>query len=1175
LNTYTFHINPYDLAFLGVIFTGLNFALLLAFTKRIGRSANRFLALALVVMVLWIVRISAIDTRLPLQFSLALGPLIYFYVLKLTRPQYKFSRKDLLHFIPVLLEQITLLNPVLPFLAFISVIAYLYCSHRLIERFYRRLKFNSGDRYRYELRWLHKLLAGFGLLWLLWIPYTAIDYFYYHHQLNVQAYYPFYLCAAVILIWIAVAAYLRPGVSMPPGTAPVLKPLLPTELKQKGIWLKKVVKENHHYEDPELSLNSLAEKLELTTHELSRILNTVLKKSFNDFINEYRVADVAMRMQDPAYDHLTLMGIAYDSGFNSKSAFHRIFKERTGKSPAEYKADVKKELPSYNLGQQPRFARVISCHETTLKWSPEKLNRNIMFRNYFKIAWRNLVRQRLFSLINISGLAVGLAVCMLIMIYVAHEHSYDRFHKNADRIVKPYGQVKMGGNTFGIDQMSYVSGPIIKQSLPVVEDYMRTTRYFTSVVLVSNPSRPDQKFPEDKLLFADAGFFNFFSFKLLAGQPAQVLAKPFSVVISQDMAKKYFGDENPVGKTLTIKTDSAYTYQITGVAENCPSNSSIAYNFVASNSGFVTTKGAKDYLGNQQLGGGTFDVFLLLRHLSDTTALTTGLRSLYTYTNKNPKAQIDFSLLPLADQHLKRSRDDANLKYLTIFPLVALLILLLALVNYMSLSTARATLRAKEIGVRKISGASRKSVALQFYIESAVYATISFLLGYALCYLFKPVFFNVLQLKIDNSFLYNPLILSLLFGLLLVTIVVSGSYPSLVLSAFKPVVTLKGKMGKQSGGVLIRKIFTTLQFSISVALIICGIVIDRQLYFFRHADTGVDRDNVVMIPVSGSFKNYPSFNHDVRTLAGIGAVSTSRYGMFSYYDMIGMPGKTKDETVMLPSLDVDQGFFQLAGLKWKYPPLPHDNLGTGNKIVLNELAVEKLHLPANPVGSYVNPGSKTIVVGVVKNFNFGSLEDPIQPLGLWVLSETAKLWKTQGGCFLFAKIKPHTNLPTLLGAIQKIYKRYDAETPFDYTFMDDAFNVHYKAEDRLASIFSIFTVITIVLAGMGLFGLAAFTIEQRTKEIGIRKVLGASISSINGMLSKDFLKLVLLSILIASPIAWYVMHDWLQGFAYRINIQWWMFAGAGLLAVIVAVITISYHAIKAAVVNPVNSLRSE
>jgi putative ABC transport system permease protein len=288
-----------------------------------------------------------------------------------------------------------------------------------------------------------------------------------------------------------------------------------------------------------------------------------------------------------------------------------------------------------------------------------------------------------------------------------------------------------------------------------------------------------------------------------------------------------------------------------------------------------------------------------------------------------------------------------------------------------------------------------------------------------------------------------------------------------------------------------------------------------------------------------------------------------------------MPGKTKDETVMLPSLDVDQDFFRLVGLKWKYPPLPHDNLGTGNKIVLNELAVEKLHLPANPVGSYVNPGSKTIEAGVVKNFNFGSLEDPIQPLGLWVLSDTAKFWKTQGGCFLFARIKSHTNLPTLLSSMESIYKKYDKDTPFNYTFMDDSFNAQYKAEDRLASIFSIFTALTILLAGMGLFGLAAFTIEQRTKEIGIRKILGASLSSITSLLSVDFLKLVLLSILIASPIAWWAMHGWLEHFAYRIHIQWWMFASAGLLAIIIAIITVSYHALKAAIANPVSSLRSE
>jgi putative ABC transport system permease protein len=459
LNIHPFHINPYDLASLGVIFTGLNFALLLAFTKKVGRSANRLLALALVVMVLWMVRISAMDTRLPLQFSLALGPLIFFYVRKLTRPEYQFSRKDLLHFIPVILEQIMLTSPVLPFLSLISVITYLYFAHRLIERFYRRQKFNGGDRYRVELRWLHKLLTGFGLLWLLWIPLTAIGYYY---HVGEQAYYPFYLCAAAMLIWIAIAAYLRPEVSVPINPPAFLKPSPPAELKQKGVWLKNVVKTNLYYRDPELSLVSLAEKLGLTTHELSRILNSVLKKSFNDFINEYRVADVVRRMQDPAYDHLTLMGIAYDSGFNSKSAFHRIFKERTGKSPAEYKADVKKELPPYNLGQQPRFATVISNYETTPKWSYEKLNRNYMFRNYLKIAWRNMVRQRLFSLINISGLAVGLSVCMLIMIYVAHEHSYDRFHKNADKIFKPNGHLITDGPSSNLNPMTFVSGPILK-----------------------------------------------------------------------------------------------------------------------------------------------------------------------------------------------------------------------------------------------------------------------------------------------------------------------------------------------------------------------------------------------------------------------------------------------------------------------------------------------------------------------------------------------------------------------------------------------------------------------------------------------------------------------------------------------------------------------------------------
>ena len=702
---------------------------------------------------------------------------------------------------------------------------------------------------------------------------------------------------------------------------------------------------------------------------------------------------------------------------------------------------------------------------------------------------------------------------------------------------------------------------------------MRTLGYFTSVI-VNDPSNPGRKFSEGKLLFADPGFFSFFSFKLMSGHAVDVLKAPFSVVISADMAKKYFGNEDAVGKTIVIKTDSAYTYRVTGVAENAPSNSSISYNFVASTSSLMAMKEASRYTGFPQIGPGSFNTYLLLKHTADTAKLRQGM----DLAAKSSKQFTDakFSLTSLTDIHLNSFNDNSNIKYLKIFPIVAVLILLLALVNYMSLSTARATLRAKEVGVRKVTGASRKTIATQFYVESALYAFLSFILGYLLCYIFTPWFLNVLQLKIDESFLYSPLVLSLLFTLLVITILIAGSYPSLVLSAFKPIVTLKGKMSKQAGGIMVRKIFTTLQFTISVGLIICGIVIDRQLYFFRHADTGIKRDNVVMIPVNSSFGNsYPAFLSDIRSLAGVSNVATSHYAMFGGYDMFSINGKTKDDVTMLPSLSVSDKFITTLGLKWKFPPTSGNQLTSGRKVVINEMAIDKLHLPANPVGVFVQSGNQRVeVAGVLKNFNFNSMEYAMQPLGLFIAPDSSKFWANYG-CNLFARINPHANLPTLLAAMQGIYKKYDQDTPFSYSFMDDAFNAQYKAEDRLASIFSIFTGITVFLATFGLFGLAAFTIEQRAKEIGVRKILGASLSSITALLSKDFLKLVLLAIAIASPIAWWSMHNWLQNFAYRITIQWWVFAAAAILAIFTAVITVCYHAIRAALANPVKSLRSE
>ena len=453
MKSYNFHINLYDLAFLGTIFIGLTFAVLLLFTKSINQPAKRFLGLALVVMVLWMLSVSGMDIRignypfqagrLPLQFSLALGPLIYFYVLKLTRPDRKSGWKDSLHFIPALMQQLVWMftaKEQLTFLSqsltFISFIIYLYWSHRLIEDFYQRLKFNGGDRYRNELQWLHRLLVGFGLLCLLWIPFAAANYFTYHNLLRCTCVYPLYLVLAATITWIGAVAFLRPEIELPGEASPVLKPSAPVESRQKGAWLKKAMEANLYHQDPELSLSSLAEKLDIHPHELSRIINIALKKNFNDFINEYRVKDVARKMQDPAYDHITLLGIAFESGFNSQSTFTRAFKQITGKTPLEYKNDLKKDWSSYNLGSRPQFASLILHRETATRWSQGKLNRNYMFKNYLKIAWRNISRNKAYTAINVLGLSLGICACLIIYLITSFELSYDTFHPDKDRIYR-------------------------------------------------------------------------------------------------------------------------------------------------------------------------------------------------------------------------------------------------------------------------------------------------------------------------------------------------------------------------------------------------------------------------------------------------------------------------------------------------------------------------------------------------------------------------------------------------------------------------------------------------------------------------------------------------------------------------------------------------------------------
>ncbi|HVX52809.1 MAG TPA: ABC transporter permease, partial [Chitinophagaceae bacterium] len=753
-----------------------------------------------------------------------------------------------------------------------------------------------------------------------------------------------------------------------------------------------------------------------------------------------------------------------------------------------------------------------------------------MFKNHCKTAWRNLVKNPVFSAINIMGLAIGLTVCMLIMVYFEHEKSYDSFHKNAERICWVQSKLKFGNDSVFIPAISFVSGPMVKHGSPLVEDYMRL-KHQGKNTLVQNPQSASLKFTEDQFYFADKDFFNFFSFSLLKGSPKTVLNKPFTVVLSSKAAARYFGSENPVGKT--IKYNDKYSFTVTGVAAKVPSNSSINFDFVASMASIGSIDEEKNNLKADNIDVGSFTTYFLVKNKGDEKQLAASINKLAQTGSKGDQNNTTFMVTALTKTHLDfNETSESNIKYLSLFPFVAGLILLLALINYMSLATARSATRAKEIGVRKTMGASRKSIAVQFFIESALYTSISFVLAYSLCVLIQPPFFNFLGIDVDASFLQNSGILLSFAALYITTIILAAAYPSVLLSAYKPIMVLYGRLTRQTGALSVRKFFTVFQFTISVGLIICGIVIDRQMYFFKHFNTGINRQNVIMVPFATSIgKHYGAFKKDVQSIAAIKQVSTAHYPMYKGYDIFMVTPKGGQQLVTLPAFSVDENFIPMLGLQWKtHPddPLYYNKKGMA---VLNEAAVEKLGLKNAPLHEKVD--GQFEVAAVVKNFNFASLQNKIEALALFVShdNDTASAWGKAGGC-LFAKLQPNADEGQVIQLIKAAYEKYDRQKPFEYSFMDDAYDAMYKAEDKMLKIFSVFTVFTILIASLGLLGLTAFMAVQRTKEVGIRKVLGASVAGIAVLLSKEFMQLVLIAILIASPLAWWAMHLWLQGFAY-------------------------------------------
>jgi len=1174
LEPYIFHINLYDAAFFGALFISLTFAMLLGVTRWPNRSANHFLAMALVVVMLWMARIVAIDIGLSAgfpQFSLAFGPLLFFYVLKTTRPEYKFRRKDLLHFSPLLLELCVFLpeiagsvkkfNPALQFLAFVSVVIYLYKCRLLVADFYRGLEFKGGDRYRHELKWLHSLLTVFGVIWLLWVPVVAISYLYDGHLPGAQACYPMYLLLASTMIWIVARAFLRPVTGTFTNTLPVFKQSLPDQLKQKGAWLKHEVKLKRYYEDPDLSLGSLAAKLDLHPHELSRIINTVFKKSFNDFINEYRVRDVAGKMQDPAYDRITLLGMAFDAGFNSKATFIRAFKQLTGKNPAEYKRGLEKEVSTYHLQPHSRTRQIILVPEAPI-WFHEQLNYNYMFRNYLKTAWRNLLRNKFYSIINIAGLTVGLAVGILILLWVQDELSFDNFHKQGANICKleHYGGTGASRQIYSIDVAPI--GPLAKAQMPEVKDQVRIRGNYE----YSLYKYKDKTFADENVVYADPSFFSIFDFHLVSGNPAKPFTDNNSVVITKSIAEKFFGNENPIGKV--IRGDNKTDFAVSGVIDDFPKNSSINYDMIMPMNFYIQSMLANHQDVNSDFGYLDYETYLLLKPGSSVKAL--GHKLWQVHQQHNPgRSSGEYLLLPISKMHLYNADlSDRGISTVRIFIVIALLILLIACINYINLSTARSMLRSKEISMRKIIGAGKWQLFAQFIVETALLFSLAVMLALGLVYILMPAF-NQLAGKQLVLNLADYHIWLILLAAITGTLAASSIYPALLLSSFEPLAALKGKISAGVGNVFFRKVLVVVQFTFSIILIIGTIIIARQLDYIRSKDLGYDKTDVITMWMRDMGPHYEAAKAELLKDPSVLGVTRSAQNIvrnFAFFGEADWDGKDPKQSVVFHPINIDKDFIPFFKIKLIQGVSFTGAISDTAHFILNETAIKQMGIK-DPIGKRFRAGETTgTIIGVVQDFHFKSMKETIAPAIFW--------YGQQPNNRIYIKTA-RRDAPKAVAALERQFKAYNSDFPASCQFLDDVFNNLYQGEQREGRLFTNFAAIAIFISCLGLLGLAAYTAQVRTREIGVRKVLGASVSRIVTLLIADFIKLVVLALIIATPIAWYAMYKWLQGYAYRANISWWIFVLGGVTAILIAFITISFQSIKAAAANPVKSLRSE
>ncbi len=793
-----------------------------------------------------------------------------------------------------------------------------------------------------------------------------------------------------------------------------------------------------------------------------------------------------------------------------------------------------------------------------------------MLTNYLKIAVRNLLNNKLFSLLNLTGLTIGLAVSSFIGMYVWHEFHYDEFQLLTDRTYRINSVGKIGDQEVNFPNFHQTYGSEIKRQVPEVEKVMRYSAGLRNGVMLQTDA--DHRLKEDKIGYADDQALKIMGCHMLHGDIETALSDPGKIVMTRPFAEKYFGNGNPLGKTIIF--DKKYPLTVSAVVEDLPTNSVFQFDALIS---LPSMSALGDYEKNSYERSGFLETYLVLSPTA----------SIITVEKKLEKIKKGIRFVSLTDRHYleklsslhlggKNSSGDAA-KQLYIFLTIAVLILVLAVINYVSLTTARATKRAREVGVRKAIGSRRGELVIQFFAESLLSTTISFILAAVLLRLTFSWCQQLFDLQMDGRVLQDKLYWILIFGLWVICSLLSGLYPALLLSGFKPQEVLKGSFGSGRSGALVRQVFTTFQFTAAVGLLICCVVLITQMRFLRTKNIGIDRSQVLAIKIDADESSrFSVIRDEVRAWAGAGNVATTQTAMFTDRIMTYFltTQKTKKD-LMVKTMIVDRSFMQMMGVKWVSKPEGWDENARGgeitvyNQTLLKEAGINKYDQTENsrPFKEFKNDG-------VFRDFEVQSLHGGTPPMMLTVASDTSREL-FGNGAFLLVRLNAHSDVSKSLNELKAIYNKNQPSVPFDYYFLDEAYNRLYAKEERMSRLFNGFAGLTVLVACLGLLGFITFSVEVREKEIGVRKVLGASVKSVVFLLSKDFVKLMVLAILIASPVAYYFMNKWLQNFAHKIEISWWMFALSGLSAVVIALITISFQSVRAALSDPVKALRNE